>query len=94
MSIVDTPEKHLSNVDSKLDMRKVRTSSIKSSSTLFSCSIRTMYNIVHCAQRKSLTLESYIPGINTSIFPKKHDANIFSKNQLMTYMPGLKTTLM
>ena len=39
MSIVDTPEKDVSKVDRKLDKRKIRTSSIKSSSTLFSCSI-------------------------------------------------------
>ena len=49
MSIVDTPEKDVSKVDRKLDKRKIRTSSIKSSSTLFSCSIRSMYNIVRCA---------------------------------------------
>ena len=36
MSIVDTPEKDLSNVDQKYYTRKVRTSSVKSSSTLFS----------------------------------------------------------
>ena len=41
-SIVDTPEKDVSNVDNKLDKRKVHTYSINSSSTLFSCSIRAM----------------------------------------------------
>ena len=45
--IVETPEKGVSNVDRKLDKRKIRTSLIKSSSTLFSCSIRAMYNIFH-----------------------------------------------
>ena len=35
ISIVDTPENYLSNVDRKSDMIKVRTSSVKSSSTLF-----------------------------------------------------------
>ena len=44
MIFVDTPENYLSNVDHKLDMRKVRTSSVKSLSTLFSCSIHVMYN--------------------------------------------------
>ena len=43
MSIVDTPEKSVSNVVRKLDKRKIRTSSIKSSSTLF---------IVQYVQRK------------------------------------------
>ena len=35
----------------KLDMIKVGTSSVKSSSKLFSCSIRAMYNLVTCAQK-------------------------------------------
>ena len=35
MSIVDTPEKYVSNVDRKLDKRKIRTSLIKSPSKLF-----------------------------------------------------------
>ena len=42
MRIIDTPEKYLSNVDSKSDMRKVRTSPIKLSSifSLFNkCSV-------------------------------------------------------
>ena len=43
MSMVDTPEKYLSNVDGKSDMIKVSRSSIKSSSTLFYCSIHAMY---------------------------------------------------
>ena len=46
MSIVDTPENYLSKVDRKLDKRKIRKSSIKPSSTLFSCSISSMYNRV------------------------------------------------
>ena len=44
MSIVDTPEKDLSYVDRKSDMRKVRTYSVNSPSTLFSCSMCEMYN--------------------------------------------------
>ena len=35
LSIVDTPEKDISNVDRKLDKRKIRTSLIKSPSKLF-----------------------------------------------------------
>ena len=37
MSTVNTPEKYLSNVEGKCDMRKVRTSLVKSLSTLFLC---------------------------------------------------------
>ena len=44
MNIVDTPEKYLSNVDRKSDMRKVRKSSGKSSSTSFSSSINAIHN--------------------------------------------------
>ena len=51
MSIVDTTEKGLSNVDRKFDMRKVRTYSVKSSSTLFSCSIPAIYNRINIAQK-------------------------------------------
>ena len=67
MSIVDNPEQDVSNVDRKLDKRKIRTSLIKSSSILFSCSIRAMYNRVHRDQNQRLTLKSFIPAINTSI---------------------------
>ena len=70
MSIVDTPEKYLTNVDSKSDIRKVRTHSVNSSSTLFSCSISAIYNRVHSSQNKCLMLNSYIPGINTSFLPR------------------------
>ena len=60
-------------------MRKVRKFSIKSLSTLFSCSIRVMYNRFHCDQNERFMLEAYIPGINASILPKKHDENLFSE---------------
>ena len=78
MSIFDTLEYYLSNIDRKSDMRKVRTSSVKSSSILFSCLICTMYNIVHCVQIQHLMLNSYIPGINIPICPKRHCGNILS----------------
>ena len=84
MSIVDTSEKDVSNVDRKLDKIKVRTYSIKSSSTLFPCSIYVIYNRVHSTQNKHLTLKSYIPGINTSILPKKYYENIFSERLVNT----------
>ena len=51
ISTDDTPEKDLSNVNGKFDMKKVRTSSVKSSSTLFSCSICAIDNRVNCAQK-------------------------------------------
>ena len=38
-----------------------------------------MYNRVHCDQKQRLMLKSFIPAINTSIFPKKHYENIFSE---------------
>ena len=52
--MVDTPKKYVSNVDKKLYNRKVHTYLIKSSLTLFSCVIRAMYIIVHCAQNKHI----------------------------------------
>ena len=51
MSIFDTPEKYLSNVEVEYDTRKVRTSSLNSSSTLFLFLIYTMYNRFNCAQK-------------------------------------------
>ena len=69
MIIVDTPENYVWNVDRKLDKIKVHMYSINSTSTLFSCSIRAIYNRVHYAQNKPLVLKLYIPEINTSILP-------------------------
>ena len=60
-------------------MRKLRTYSIKSSSTLFSCPICEMHNRDHRAQNQRLMLKSLIPAINTSTFCKKHYENIFSE---------------
>ena len=77
MSIVDTPGKYVPYIDSKLDRRKVRSYYINSSSELFSCSIRAIYNRVHRTQNQYLMLKSYIPAINKSIFPKKYYENIF-----------------
>ena len=53
MSIIETSEKDVSNVDRKLYKRKLPTSSINSPSTLFYFSIRAMYNIVHRAKKMS-----------------------------------------
>ena len=71
MSIVDTPKKDVSNVDRISDYGKICISLIDSSSTLFSFSIRAMYNKVHCYQNKRLMLKSFINAINTSIFLKQ-----------------------
>ena len=59
MSIVDTPEKCLFNVDQKSDMRKLGMSSEISSSALFSCSVRSMYNRVNSA-KKNVSCLSHI----------------------------------
>ena len=60
-------------------MRKVRTYSLNSSPKLFSCSMRTIYNRDNRAKKQRLVLNSYLLGINTSIFPKRHYDNIFSE---------------
>ena len=41
-----------------------------------------MYNRVHCDKNQRLMLKSYIPAVNKSIFPKKHDENIFSEKHI------------
>ena len=89
MSIVDTPENYLSNFHRKLYKIKIHTSSINSSSTLFSCSVCAMYNIFHSDLNKHPMVKSYIPGINTSIFPKKNYENTFYEklvNELHSYI--------
>ena len=53
MSIVDTHEKDLSNDDRKSDMRKLNIFSVKSSSTVSSFSVRSMYNKVDRAKKTS-----------------------------------------
>ena len=68
ISIVDTPGMDVSNGDRTFDKGKIRTSLIKSSSTLFSCSLHAMYNRFHCDKNQRLMLKSFIPAINTSIF--------------------------
>ena len=80
MGIFDIPENYLSNVDCKLYMRKLHTSSLKSSSTLSSRSIREMYNIFNHAQKQCLMLNSYIPGIHSLIYPKRPYKFYFLKN--------------
>ena len=58
MRIIDTPEKYLSNFEGKYDTSKVQTSSVNSSSKLFSCSVREIYNRFHSAQKQSLVVKS------------------------------------
>ena len=70
--IFDTPYNIFSNVEGKSDIRKVHTSSINSSSTLFLCSIRSMYIIVNRAQKQFLVLKSYILGVYSLISTKRH----------------------
>ena len=53
MSIVETPEKDLSNPDCKSDIRKERTYSVMSSPTLFYSSIREIYDRVNFLKTKS-----------------------------------------
>ena len=77
MSTVDTPEKDASNFDRKLDKIKMRASLINSSSSLFSCSIHVVYNIVYRVQNQRLMLKLFIPTTNRSIFPKKIIKYIF-----------------
>ena len=77
-SIVNSPEKDSSNVDGKFDMKKVCTYSVKSSSKLFPCSICAIYNRVNCAQKQRLALKSYIPGINSLVYTKRHYDNYFT----------------
>ena len=91
MSIVDIPEKHVSNVDIKVDKRKIRASLIKSSSELFSCSIRSVCNRVRSDRNQRLVLKSFIPATNTSIFPFLFMIIYFLKDLSMNYMPGLKS---
>ena len=79
MSIIDTPENDVSNFASKVYKRKIRTSLINSSSTLFSCSIWSMYNRFNRDQNQRLMLRSFIPEINISIPPNKYYEHIFSE---------------
>ena len=71
MSIVETLEKNLRNFDQKSDIRKVCTYPVKSSSTLFFCSIREIYYRVNRATKKHLMLNYFLPRINTLIFSKE-----------------------
>ena len=50
MRIFDTTKKYLYTIEGKSDMLKVHTSSVKSSSTLFYCSIRTTYKKMNSAK--------------------------------------------
>ena len=64
LSIFNTPENYLSNVDRKSEMRKVSTYSVKLSSSSFSCSMCAIYNRANRAKKYFLVLNSYLPGIN------------------------------
>ena len=49
-----------------------------------------MYNRVHSDQNKRLMLKSFIPAINTSIFPKKYHENIFSEKLINEFRAWIK----
>ena len=57
MSVFNFIEKDLSNADGKSDVRKLYKSLAKSSSSLFSCSVHTIYNIVNRAQKQCVMLK-------------------------------------
>ena len=59
----------------------MQTSSVKSYSALFSCSVNVMYKRVNCSQNKRLMLNSYITGIDSLIGPNIY-YNIFFENIL------------
>ena len=71
MKCFDTPEQDLSNFEGIEMTRKVRTYSVNSSSTLFSCSVCSIYNRVNLDQRKGLMIKPYIHGIGLLIGPKR-----------------------
>ena len=60
-------------------MRKLCTSSVKSSSTLFIVEYVQFIIDLIILKKQRLTLKSYIPGINPLIYPKRHDENLFSE---------------
>ena len=53
MSIIDTSEKNISNVEWKYDTWKVHTFVVNSYSTIFSYSVHAMYNRVNGAKTMS-----------------------------------------
>ena len=59
-------------------MIKVRTYLVNSSPTLFSFSIHAMYKNINRDQKQRLVMKSYIPGINSLIYPKIHYDYLFS----------------
>ena len=79
MSIVDSPEKDLSNVVLETIHEKSTHESSKVIINISSSSICAIYNRVNCDKKQRLVLKSYFPGINTSIFPNRHNKNIFSE---------------
>ena len=82
MSIFDTPKKGVSNVERRVDKRKIRTSCINSSSTLFSCYIRAMYYRVHHAQINVSCWSHSFLRLTHQFFQKNHYENIFSEKHI------------
>ena len=65
MIIVDNLEKDVSQSKGNTLTRKLRKDYVKSSSSLFSCSIHDIYTRVNCDQKKCLMLKPYI----TRVYP-------------------------
>ena len=76
MSIVDNHK----NFEGKYDRSKVRTSSVNSSSTIFSWSIHAMYDRLNRDNKQHLMFKSYITGMNSLIVPKRHYYIFSSEN--------------
>ena len=55
--VFETPEKYLSHGEEKSVTRKVSTYSVKSYSTVFSCSLHAMHNRVYHAQKQGIMLK-------------------------------------
>ena len=80
MCIVDATENDLLHGEGKSVIRKVCSSSVKSYSTLFSCSVRAMYNKGHRTQNQRLMLKPYITEINLWVGYKRCYNNYFNEN--------------
>ena len=75
-------------IEGKSVTRKVCSSSVKEHSTLFSCSVRAMYNIFNCDKKQCHILKSYVPGIDSSRGPKRYDNKYFSEKFVNSYITG------
>ena len=86
MRIVDITEKDFYNDEGKSETRKVYISLIKSSSIIFSCSVREIYNRVHPSQKQRLILRSNLMW-SSPIFSLRSHSLVHSENN--SYFVGL-----